>query len=127
MKKVTSYTYACEILGLDPEAKPDVSKIREKDQKAFLSLFEITIIVEAQNKLNDWSVDWMNRGQYKYYPWFYIDEDTNKVSGVGLSYFDCANTRSHTAVGSHLVVGTEEEAEYLGNLFIELYESWLLF
>lgn len=126
MKKVKDYSHACEILEKNPEAKPDVSMLLEKDQKAFTSLFELTIIIEAQNKLNEWSVDWSNHHQGKYYPWMDVEEDKSKVSGFGLSYYDDDTTLSGTIIGSRLVVGTSEEAEYIGREFIALYEDWFL-
>ncbi len=126
MKKVKDYNHACEVLQLDPEAKPDVSKIREKDQKAFLSLFMLTIIIEAQNKLNDWEVDWKDEDQGKYYPWMDVEQDKSKVSGLGLSCDVCDYSRSDTLVGSRLVVGSSDEAKYIGTEFLPLYEDWFL-
>lgn len=125
MKKVRDYNHACEVLGLDPEAKPEVSKLREKDQKAFIALHELTIIVEAQNKLNEWELDWTNNHQGKYYPWFDV-EVNEKGSGVGLSYYGYLYSGSGTGVGSRLVVGTWQEAEYIGNQFLAQYEDWLI-
>src|SRR5690349_2422204 len=109
MKKVKNYLHACEILSLDPEARPDVSKIREKDQKAFIGLFELTIIIEAQNKLNNFVVEMGNTDQWKYNPWHWIKIKKKKglVSGVGLSYYDSDDTLSLTNVGSRLVMGSD--------------------
>lgn len=126
MKKVKDYQHGCEILGLDPEAKPDVSKIREKDQKAFIGLFELTIIIEAQNKLDDFVVDMGNTDQIKYNPWHWIEKDESKVSGVGLSCHDCDYSDLSTTVGSRLVLGNRTSAKYIGTEFIPLYELWEL-
>jgi hypothetical protein len=126
MKKITSYEHACEVLGIKPEDILDVSRVREKDQKAFIDLFKLSIIIEANNKLNEWEIDWEDSNQEKYYPWMWVVKDNERPSGLGLSYSDCVSTRSGTDVGSRLSVGTENEAEYIGKDFMSLYESWLL-
>lgn len=127
MKKVKDYLHACEILGLDPEARPDNSKIRERDRKAHDSLFELTIIIEAQNKLDEFELDWTEgNSQWKYSPWAWVKDDITKVSGSRLSYLAYVYAHSLTHVGSRLVLGSEESARYIFEEFIEKYEDWFL-
>lgn len=124
MEKITSFAHACKVLKRDPKKLPDVSMLPRKDCKAFVSLYKLTTIIEATNKLTKWKPDWSDSNQGKYCPWFYM----NKVdkSGSGLAYLDyrCANSLS--SVGSRLVVGTAEMAKYIGEKFIDLYSDWFL-
>lgn len=127
MKKVTSYEHACEILKRDPEAKIDVSKIRVRDQKAFMSLFELTVIIEANNFINNqFTVDWANWNQYKYSVWADVVEDKKKPSGFGLSCGGFDRTHSGTFVGVRLISGAREQSKYIFEDFKEKYEDWFL-
>jgi hypothetical protein len=121
MKTVTSFEHACEILGRDPNALPEISMLPEKDQKAIVSHYKLTVIFEAANKINgEWTPDWTDSSQWKYYPWF------NMSSGSGLSYFVYDFVFSYSTVGSRLCVGTWELAEYLGKTFIDLYTDYFI-
>jgi hypothetical protein len=127
MKKVKDYQHACEILGLDPESRPDNSRIRERDRKAFDSLFELTIIIEAKNKLDEFVLDWKEgNNQRKYSPWAWVEDDETKVSGSRLAYDGYGGTHSSTGVGSRLVLGSEESAKYIFEEHILKYEDWFL-
>lgn len=102
-------------------ATGDKLVINPSDMPDEVAYKKLKIIYKALN--NDPKFpDYSNHSQWKYYPWVKPNS-----SGVGLSYFVDDFTRSYTAVGSRLVVGTYDQAEYLGELFISLYEDWLLF
>lgn len=126
MEKVKDYLHGCEILGLDPDAKPDNSKIRERDRAGFDALFELTIIIEAQNKLDNFEPNFLDEDQDKFNPWHWVEEDESKVSGVGLSSYDYVRTVTVTIVGSRLVLGSIESAKYIGTEHIAKYEAWYL-
>ncbi len=127
MKKVKDYLHACEILARDPNARPDNSLLPPDEKVGFDSLFELTVIIKAQNKLDGFVLDWKEgNNQRKYSPWAWVNDDDTKVSGSGLSYFDYVGTYTSTIVGSRLVLGSEESAQYIFEEFILKYEDWFL-
>jgi hypothetical protein len=125
MKKITSFEHACEVLKRDPNALPEVSMLPEKHQKAIVSVYKLITVIEAQNTLDDFEANWNDHNQAKYYPWLDVI-NKNSVSGLGLSYYDYASTRSDSIVGSRLVVGSRTTAKYIFEQFTELYEDWFL-
>ncbi|MFA6261066.1 MAG: hypothetical protein WC760_06340 [Bacteroidia bacterium] len=78
----------------------------------------ISIIAKALNE--GWQPDWTNSSEYKYYPWFNMEEFK---SGVGLSADVCAHADSHSTVGSRLCFKSSELAEYAGTQFISEYSK----
>lgn len=96
-------------------------RINQEDTPDEVAYKKLKIIYKALNNDSKFP-DYNNHNQYKYYPWV-----KPNPSGVGLSYGDYVYSRSVTVVGSRLVVGTSEEAEYIGKKFIKKYEAWVLF
>jgi len=119
---VKSFEDACQALGLDPTALPDVSKLREKDQAAQIAQYQLSIIAEALNE--GWTPDWKDSREYKYYPWFDMEDDNG--SGLGLSYYDFGYDGSASRVGSRLAFKSSDLARYAGEQFIGLYADLFL-
>ena len=115
--RVKSFEDACQVLGIST-ATPDVSKLPMKHQIAIISNYKLTIIAEAINE--GWVPDWNNSNDYKYYPYFKM----NNGSGLAFSY--CAWAHTHSIVGSRLCVSSSEEAEHVGETFLDLWSEWLL-
>ena len=120
--KIKSFEDACQALGLDPTALPDVSKLREKDQAAQIAQYKLSIIAEALNE--GWTPDWKNNREYKYYPWFDMEDDNG--SGLGLSCLDCDCDDSISSVGSRLSFKSSDLARYAGKQFTGLYADLFL-
>lgn len=89
----------------------------DKDMIAAQSFAKLTIINKALNE--DWTADWTNSNQYKYYPWF------KHVSGFGLSYGDYGTADTATPVGSRLCFKSSELAEYAAKQFADIYRDFL--
>lgn len=121
--RVKTYEDACKVLGVEP--------INEQNAKAQgfrsdeIARRKLETIAAALNE--GWKPDWNNTDQYKYYPYFYIQENA-KGAFAGLS---CANT-SHAAsntnasLGSRLCFYASRLARYAGNQFTDLYEQILI-
>lgn len=121
--RVKTYEDACKVLGVEP--------INEQNAKAQgfrsdeIARRKLETIAAALNE--GWKPDWNNTDQYKYYPYFYIQENANGAR-AGLS---CAAT-SYTATGTSAVVGSRlcfyasRLARYAGNQFTDLYEQILI-
>ena len=121
--RVKTYEDACKVLGVEP--------INEQNAKAQgfrsdeIARRKLETIAAALNE--GWKPDWNNTDQYKYYPYFYIQENA-KGAHAGLSCADTAYAASLTAasVGSRLCFYASRLARYAGNQFTDLYEQILI-
>lgn len=83
--RVKTYEDACKVLGVEP--------INEQNAKAQgfrsdeIARRKLETIAAALNE--GWKPDWNNTDQYKYYPYFYIQENAKGKGSAGLS---CATT-----------------------------------
>lgn len=122
--RVKTYEDACKVLGVEP--------INEQNAKAQgfrsdeIARRKLETIAAALNE--GWKPDWNNTDQYKYYPYFYIQENAKGKGSAGLSY---AHTHSAAAstfalVGSRLCFYASRLARYASNQFTDLYEQILI-
>ena len=121
--RVKTYEDACKVLGVEP--------INEQNAKAQgfrsdeIARRKLETIAAALNE--GWKPDWNNTDQYKYYPYFYIQENANGAS-AGLSFADTNDAASNTNayIGSRLCFYASRLARYAGNQFTDLYEQILI-
>lgn len=121
--RVKTYEDACKVLGVEP--------INEQNAKAQgfrsdeIARRKLETIAAALNE--GWKPDWNNTDQYKYYPYFYIQENA-KGAYAGLSYAvtSTAATATHASLGSRLCFYASRLARYAGNQFTDLYEQILI-
>ena len=99
---IKTFEEACTKLNI-PSTLPDVSMLREQNQKAVVANYKLDVIQEAINE--DWKADWSNWNQRKYYPWF-----EQSSSGVGFSFGDFAHGIACSYVGSRRVFPSAEIA-----------------
>lgn len=122
--RVKTYEDACKVLGVEP--------INEQNAKAQgfrsdeIARRKLETIAAALNE--GWKPDWNNTDQYKYYPYFYIQENAKGKGSAGLS---CASTTAAAAntpafFGSRLCFYASRLARYAGNQFTDLYEQILI-
>ena len=89
--RVKTYEDACKVLGVGP--------INEQNAKAQgfrsdeIARRKLETIAAALNE--GWKPDWNNTDQYKYYPYFYIQENAKGKGSAGLS---CAYTSNSAAI-----------------------------
>lgn len=122
--RVKTYEDACKVLGVEP--------INEQNAKAQgfrsdeIARRKLETIAAALNE--GWKPDWNNTDQYKYYPYFYIQENAKGKGSAGLSCADADHTAANTAadVGSRLCFYASRLARYAGNQFTDLYEQILI-
>lgn len=121
--RVKTYEDACKVLGVEP--------INEQNAKAQgfrsdeIARRKLETIAAALNE--GWKPDWNNTDQYKYYPYFYIQENA-KGAYAGLSYAitDAAAASATAGIGSRLCFYASRLARYAGNQFTDLYEQILI-
>lgn len=122
--RVKTYEDACKVLGVEP--------INEQNAKAQgfrsdeIARRKLETIAAALNE--GWKPDWNNTDQYKYYPYFYIQENAKGKGSAGLSYAltNYAATLTAAAVGSRLCFYASRLARYASNQFTDLYEQILI-
>lgn len=122
--RVKTYEDACKVLGVEP--------INEQNAKAQgfrsdeIARRKLETIAAALNE--GWKPDWNNTDQYKYYPYFYIQENAKGKGSAGLSYAftDYAAAHSYAGLGSRLCFYASRLARYASNQFTDLYEQILI-
>lgn len=122
--RVKTYEDACKVLGVEP--------INEQNAKAQgfrsdeIARRKLETIAAALNE--GWKPDWNNTDQYKYYPYFYIQENAKGKGSAGLSYASTHRTATYTyaILGSRLCFYASRLARYASNQFTDLYEQILI-
>lgn len=122
--RVKTYEDACKVLGVEP--------INEQNAKAQgfrsdeIARRKLETIAAALNE--GWKPDWNNTDQYKYYPYFYIQENAKGKGSAGLSYATTHTAASYTnaRIGSRLCFYASRLARYASNQFTDLYEQILI-
>lgn len=140
---VTTYEEAREYLGGKPNAdftvakkilsgnhvKLDdvanlVSEVNPKHIKALIAYNRLCTIAQAWNKADDFTPDFSNRNQTKWFPWFVYSDD---AAGFVYAATYSAATYAYASFGSRLCFMTRERAEQFGKQFIELWNDVFLF
>lgn len=122
--RVKTYEDACKVLGVEP--------INEQNAKAQgfrsdeIARRKLETIAAALNE--GWKPDWNNTDQYKYYPYFYIQENAKGKGSAGLSFATTFNAATHSFayIGSRLCFYASRLARYASNQFTDLYEQILI-
>ncbi|WP_438423094.1 hypothetical protein [Aquimarina macrocephali] len=125
-QNLKTFEEACKVEGLDPEKViPDFSCYPEKDRASMIAHSKLVIIVRAANRLandgKEWIPDFTNSDEWKYEPWFDLEE--------GSSGFRCdgyADWAAGSDVGSRLCFISREVCKYIANQFIETYKEYFL-
>lgn len=140
---VTTYEEAREYLGGKPNAdftvakkilsgnhvKLDdvanlVSEVNPKHIKALIAYNRLCTIAQAWNKADDFTPDFSNRNQTKWFPWFVYSDD---AAGFVFAAANTTATLAYAYIGSRLCFMTRERAEQFGKQFIELWNDVFLF
>ena len=140
---VTDYEKAREYLGGKPNADFTVAKkilsgncvqledvtrlvseLNPKHVKAIIAFNRLCTIAQAWNKEDDFTPDFSNRNQEKWFPWFVYSDDA-----AGFVYADTyyAATSATAYFGSRLCFKTSARARQFGEQFIDLWNQVLLF
>lgn len=139
---VTTYEEAREYLGGKPNAdftvakkilsgnhvKLDdvanlVSEVNPKHIKALIAYNRLCTIAQAWNKADDFTPDFSNRNQTKWFPWFVYSRD---AAGFVCASTHGTATNANAYFGSRLCFMTRERAEQFGKQFIDLWNQVLL-
>lgn len=140
---VTDYEKAREYLGGKPNADFTVAKkilsgncvqledvtrlvseLNPKHVKAIIAFNRLCTIAQAWNKEDDFTPDFSNRNQEKWFPWFVYSDDAAGFVYASTSYTASTATASF---GSRLCFKTSARARQFGEQFIDLWNQVLLF
>lgn len=124
--KVETEEQAFEIVGFTPDLeKFKASGCYPEDRvQSKFDEFIIELVCEATNKINgNWKPDWNDPNQWKYLTAHRVLKDKSNPAGFGLaaSYYGYWNAT--TNVGERLLVGSSEQAIYIGEQFKSKFES----
>lgn len=116
--RIKTFEDACESLGLKGDILMASLHDDLKDEAApIIAGLKLRIIAKALNE--GWKPNWQNSGEYKYYPWW------NMQNGFSLDVV--GDNSAFTLVGSRLCYKTRELATYAATQFADLYKSYLTF
>ena len=92
--------------------------------KALVALNELFTIAQAWNKEDNFTPDFSNRNQTKWFPWFVYSN-----AAAGFVFASSTNTATNAAAnfGSRLCFKTSDRARQFGEQFIDLWNDVLLF
>lgn len=140
---VTDYEKAREYLGGKPNADFTVAKkilsgncvqledvtrlvseLNPKHVKAIIAFNRLCTIAQAWNKEDDFTPDFSNRNQEKWFPWFVYSDD---AAGFVYAYTNFTATYAYADIGSRLCFKTSARARQFGEQFIDLWNQVLLF
>jgi hypothetical protein len=140
---VTDYEKAREYLGGKPNADFTVAKkilsgncvqledvtrlvseLNPKHVKAIIAFNRLCTIAQAWNKEDDFTPDFSNRNQEKWFPWFVYSDD---AAGFVCAYTLTTASGAYAHFGSRLCFKTSARARQFGEQFIDLWNQVLLF
>lgn len=111
--RITSFEDCCAETGDDP-----------KDQRFHqgppdeIAYRKIKVITKAYN--GDWTPDWNDGAQRKWFSWWYLD-----APGFRLSALDYHWSASRSGAGSRLCFSSEENCRHAANLFKSIYQTFI--
>lgn len=140
---VTDYEKAREYLGGKPNADFTVAKkilsgncvqledvtrlvseLNPKHVKAIIAFNRLCTIAQAWNKEDDFTPDFSNRNQTKWFPWFVYSDN---AAGFVYAHTIYTASSAYAYFGSRLCFKTSARASQFGEQFIDLWNQVLLF
>lgn len=121
---IKTFEDACKAIGVNPEHLPEVGNLPSDLGEYIVNMYKLSIINQAIN--GEWRANFGDWDQEKWFPWFRIKEGHVSGSAGGFSFVACHDVFTGTDVGARLAYETEEQAEYAGRTFTDLYEKVFL-
>ncbi len=127
---IKTFEEACKAKKINPRSlKPKLTALqtillfffpkKKKHVEAVIAFTKLIVIAEVLNE--GWQPDWKDYNQYKWYPYYEMD---NKASGFR---FSCASFNySRSGVGSRLCFRDEATAKFAGTQFKALYKDLMV-
>ena len=123
IKKIKSFDDACKILNQDATL-PSFTMVSEKEQAAMIAHYKLMIIIRAANTLDNdgaqWTPNWKDSSQYKYYAWFEMDGSSGFRFRVYVGWL------ANSYVGSRLCFKSYERCTEIAKTFFDLYKDYFV-
>ncbi len=124
LKPGTTFHVTNNVITLDSEDQQcyDIlfKYINPHHLKAIAALNQLFTIAEAWNKEDDFTPDFSDWEQEKWFPWFVYDKD---AAGFVCAYTNYAPADASATIGSRLCFKSSERAEQFGKRFTRLYNE----
>lgn len=119
LDSIINFKDICYIANVNPKIfnLPPDSSIQDFRINAYKKL---ELIVDVLNE--GWKPNWSDSNENKYYPYFKFNNEAGRFSSFGFSFL-----RVSSYVGSHLVFKTKEFAIFVGKIFIDIYNDYMLY
>lgn len=117
------FAASCKYLGINDEFVFDCG---DDHVKAMQSLHMLCVIAQAWNKIDGFTPDWSDVSQWKYFPWFTYRENKGHAGFVCAITYRAA-TSAYANIGSRLCFQSPNRAIQFGEMFTDLFNSFLLF
>ena len=98
-------------------------ELNQNQTKALIAFNRLCTIAQAWNKADDFTPDFSNRNQDKWFPWFMYSDET---AGFVCVYTYNSASSTYAYFGSRLCFKTPERARQFGKQFIDLWNQLLL-
>lgn len=132
--KIKTISDARKVFGVGQRFVPDVSMWPEFMQANKIIEFDVQLVIAAINgqrkrvprqEPEQWVPDWTDKGEKKYYPWWWINEvSEGGVSGRGLSLVGVDYGDTDAGVGPRLVFESDKKARHFAKYFKALAEKY---
>lgn len=118
-ERVKTFDDACRELGMTGNqiATFELNGALDEDAQAIADHTKLIIITKALNE--GWQPNWNNSSEYKYYPYFDMQN--------GFSLNDVASDYGYSCVSSRLCFASEKIALYAVKQFGDLYKSYFTY
>ena len=97
-----------------------IIEINPHHLKAISAINQLFTIAEAWNKEDDFTPDFSDWEQEKWFPWFVYDKD---ATGFVCAYTNYSPADASATIGSRLCFKSSERAEQFGKQFTHLYNE----
>ena len=118
-RSIKSFEDACKKENISTDL-PKLENGCQELLKPIIAAYKLMVIFKAIN--HDWTADWSNTTQKKWFPWFWVHPSGVSFSRSGTYYdYEC------TSVGSRLCCESDEKCQYIAETFTEEYKDFLLY
>ena len=117
---IKTFEDACDAIGEDIDV---LNKIFNCLSQSTIAYIKLEIIYKAIN--GDWVIDWSNRYQRKWYPYFTIEDGV--LAGLLCAYANFSATYALTSLGGRLYAQSEEKSKHISKHFIKLYRQYIVY
>ena len=115
--EIKTFEDACKAQNLDAtKVIPDFSYFPEQDRQAMINHAKLVIIHNAIR--GDWTPDWNDSSQYKYYPYFKM--------GSSFGFNDCHNWYAYSGVSSRFALKNKDQVKHVVKYFEELFKEYFI-